>query len=138
MAVILALGPAGPVATGQGRAGQGARGQEATGQPAAIQRPNFLVIVADDLGFSDLGAFGGEISTPNLDALAARGVRMTGFHTAPTCSPTRAMLLSGVDNHRAGLGSMAETVTEVQKGAPGYEVVSSVTTLLFSPSCRLM
>ena len=49
--------------------------------------PNILVIVADDMGFSDLGAFGGEIATPNLDALARRGVRLTDFHTAPTCSP---------------------------------------------------
>src|SRR5438309_564439 len=74
---------------------------------AAEPRPNFLVIVADDLGYSDLGAFGGEIATPNLDALARAGVRLTGFHTAPTCSPTRAMLLTGVDNHEVGLGTMA-------------------------------
>lgn len=51
------------------------------------QRPNFLVILADDMGFSDLGAFGGEISTPHLDALAFKGLRLTDFHTAPTCSP---------------------------------------------------
>ena len=57
------------------------------------KRPNFLVIVADDLGFSDLGAFGGEIATPHLDALALDGLRLTDFHTAPTCSPTRSMLL---------------------------------------------
>jgi len=89
--------------------------------PREAQRPNFLVIVADDLGWSDLGAFGGEIATPNLDALATSGVRFTGFHTAPTCSPTRSMLLSGVDNHEAGLGSMAETLTPGQVGHPGYE-----------------
>ena len=58
-------------------------------------RPNFLVIVADDLGFSDIGAFGGEIATPNLDRLARSGLRFTDFHTASACSPTRAMLLSG-------------------------------------------
>lgn len=72
------------------------------------QRPNFLIIVADDLGFSDIGAFGGEISTPNLDRLAARSVKLTDFHTAPTCSPTRSMLLTGLDNHEAGVGTMAE------------------------------
>lgn len=72
------------------------------------KRPNFLVIVADDLGYSDLGAFGGEISTPNLDSLAARGLKLTDFHTAPTCSPTRSMLMTGLDNHEAGLGTMAE------------------------------
>ena len=84
-------------------------------------RPDFLLIVADDLGWSDLGAFGGEIATPNLDAIANSGVRFTGFHTAPTCSPTRSMLLSGVDNHQAGLGSMAETLQPDQTGRPGYE-----------------
>lgn len=93
----------------------------AASAPAAARQPNFLVIVADDLGWSDLGAFGGEIATPNLDALAIKGVRLTGFHTAPTCSPTRAMLLSGTDNHRAGLGNMAELTAANQKGKPGYE-----------------
>lgn len=89
---------------------------------SATQRsPNFLVIVADDLGWSDLGAFGGEIATPNLDALALSGVRFTGFHTAPTCSPTRSMLMSGVDNHEAGLGTMAELVGDATRGRPGYE-----------------
>lgn len=88
---------------------------------AAAQRPNFLVIVADDLGYSDLGAFGGEIATPNLDAVAQRGVRLTGFHTAPTCSPTRSMLLTGADNHEVGLGSMAEALTPIQRGHEGYE-----------------
>lgn len=84
-------------------------------------RPNFLVIVADDLGWSDLGAFGGEIRTPHLDALAYRGVRFTDLHTAPTCSPTRAMLMTGVNNHEVGLGSMAELLTPEQRGRPGYE-----------------
>ena len=69
---------------------------------------NILLIVADDMGYSDLGAFGGEINTPNLDQLADRGVMMTNFHAAPTCSPTRAMLMSGTDTHLAGLGTMQE------------------------------
>ncbi len=85
------------------------------------QRPNFLVIVADDLGFSDLGAFGGEIATPNLDALATAGLRLTDFHTAPTCSPTRSMLLTGTDHHIAGIGTMAEALTPELMGKPGYE-----------------
>ncbi len=91
--------------------------------PAQAQdrRPNLLVIVADDLGYSDLGAFGGEIRTPNLDKLALAGIRLAGFHTAPTCSPTRSMLLSGTDNHLAGLGTMAEMIRPNQKGKPGYE-----------------
>jgi arylsulfatase A-like enzyme len=66
------------------------------------KRPNILLIVADDLGWSDVGAFGGEIQTPSLDALAHDGIRMTDFHTASMCSPTRSMLLSGTDNHIAG------------------------------------
>lgn len=85
------------------------------------QRPNFLIIVADDLGFSDLGAFGGEIATPHLDALANAGLRLTDFHTAPTCSPTRSMLLTGTDHHIAGIGTMAEALTPELIGKPGYE-----------------
>ncbi|KAG8687755.1 hypothetical protein FRC09_013307, partial [Ceratobasidium sp. 395] len=86
-------------------------------------RPNVLVIVADDLGFSDLGCFGGEISTPHLNKLAFDGLRLTGFHTASACSPTRSMLMSGTDNHLAGLGQMAETTSRnpLYQGKPGYE-----------------
>lgn len=84
-------------------------------------RPNILLIVADDLGYTDLGAFGGEIETPNLDALARNGVRLAQFYTSPTCSPTRAMLLSGTDNHLAGLGNMFEELRANQQGHPGYE-----------------
>ncbi|KAA8735396.1 arylsulfatase [Acinetobacter qingfengensis] len=86
-------------------------------------RPNILLIVADDLGFSDIGAFGGEIKTPNLDKLALAGLRFTNFHTASTCSPTRAMLLSGTDHHLAGLGTMAEALTPELEGKAGYEGV---------------
>ena len=64
------------------------------------RQPNFLVILADDLGFSDVGAFGSEIRTPNLDKLAGSGIRFTDYHTASACSPTRSMLLSGTDNRR--------------------------------------
>ena len=88
------------------------------------RRPNFLVIVADDLGFSDTSPYGSEISTPNLDRLAKDGLRMTDFHTAAACSPTRSMLLSGTDNHIAGLGQMAEFMMNAKvtcKGKPGYE-----------------
>ncbi|KIY53968.1 arylsulfatase [Fistulina hepatica ATCC 64428] len=87
------------------------------------KRPNFLIILADDLGFSDLGCFGSEISTPNLDSLAATGVRMTDFHTAAACSPTRSMLLSGTDSHIAGVGVMAELKAANLKrwDLPGHE-----------------
>ena len=86
-------------------------------------RPNIVLIVADDLGFSDLGCFGSKIQTPNINALAKNGQIFTQFYTAATCSPTRAMLLSGTDNHIAGLGNMAENVVnfEQQIGQPGYE-----------------
>lgn len=88
---------------------------------AADARPNILLILADDLGYSDLGAFGGEISTPNLDQLAAGGLQLTRMYAAPTCSPTRAMLMSGTDNHLAGLGTMEEALQPFQRGKPGYE-----------------
>jgi arylsulfatase len=84
-------------------------------------RPNFLLIVVDDMGFSDLGAFGAEIQTPHLDALALGGVRLTDFHSAPACSPTRAMIMTGTDHHLAGIGSMLEVVRPDFEGAPGYE-----------------
>ena len=82
--------------------------------------PNILLIVADDMGYSDVGAFGGEIDTPNIDALARSGITFTNFHTASSCAPTRAMLLSGADNHLAGYGSM-HFLAPNQRGKPGYE-----------------
>jgi len=83
--------------------------------------PNIVLIVADDLGFADLGCFGSEIRTPNIDKLAAHGLLSTSFHTAPTCSPTRGMLLTGVDSHRNGYGTMEGDWAENQKGVRGYE-----------------
>lgn len=90
---------------------------------AKSPRPNFLVIVADDLGYSDISPFGSEIETPNLDRMSKTGIRLTNFHTASACSPTRSMLFSGTDNHIAGLGQMAEHMAhaEVYKDKPGYE-----------------
>ena len=86
--------------------GAGALGLEDAASAADDERPppNFLVIVADDMGWSDIGALGGEIRTPSIDGLAAAGTLMTSFYVAPTCAPTRAMLMTGVDNHQAGLG----------------------------------
>lgn len=88
---------------------------------AQQRAPNIVLIVADDAGFADLGSFGSEISTPNIDALASVGVRFNNFYVGPTCSPTRSMMLSGTDNHIAGLGNMAEFTASNQKGRPGYE-----------------
>ena len=73
-------------------------------QDATQSRPNILLIVADDMGYSDLGSYGGEIKTPVLDQLAQQGMRYTDFYVSPTCSVSRSMLLSGTDNHVAGLG----------------------------------
>ncbi|MEP4076306.1 arylsulfatase [Haloferula sp.] len=88
---------------------------------AKPSRPNILLIVADDMGYSDIGPFGSEISTPTLDSLAKEGLRATNFHVLPTCSPSRSVLLSGMDNHRAGLGTMGEMKTPEMDGVPGYE-----------------
>ena len=72
------------------------------------------------MGYSDIGPFGGEISTPTLDALANEALRLTNFHVLPSCSPTRSVLLSGVDNHLAGIGTMGEFHTPEMDGHPGY------------------
>lgn len=85
------------------------------------KRPNILMIVGDDFGYSDIGAFGGEISTPNLDALANEGKILTNYHTVPVCSPARVELLTGVDHHIGGIGTMYELIAQNQVGKPGYE-----------------
>lgn len=104
----------------------------ATGKP----RPNIVILVADDWGFSDVGAFGGEIATPHLDALAAKGSRFSNFHVAATCSPTRAMLLTGVDHHRNGVGNMPETTPPEQEGKPGYAGVLAPDTVTLATMLR--
>jgi arylsulfatase A-like enzyme len=73
------------------------------------------------MGFSDVGAFGSEIDTPAIDQLAAEGMTFTNYHVGASCSPTRTMLISGVDNHLAGLGNMLEIQADNQFGKPGYE-----------------
>jgi len=88
---------------------------------AALRRPNVVIILGDDMGFSDMGAFGSEIKTPNLDSLARDGVRFTNFYTHASSSPTRSMLLSGVDTHLNGMGNMDEWTAPNQRGLDGYE-----------------
>src|SRR5678815_3982178 len=73
---------------------------------AEPKRPNIVLVVADDMGFSDLGCYGGEIATPNLDGLAAGGLRFTQFYNCARCCPTRASLLTGLYPHQAGVGDM--------------------------------
>lgn len=78
--------------------------------------PNVVLVMLDDVGYSDLGCYGGEIETPHLDRLASEGVQLTNFHVTPMCSPTRAALLTGVNPHRAGVGHVAQD----DPGFPGY------------------
>ena len=85
------------------------------------KRPNILLLVADDMGLSDIGPFGSEIHTPAIDKLAEQGTLLSNFHVLPTCSPSRSVLLTGVDNHLTGLGAMGEMTSPKQKGKPGYE-----------------
>ncbi|MCA9151210.1 MAG: arylsulfatase [Planctomycetales bacterium] len=81
----------------------------------AADRPNLIVILSDDMGYSDIGCYGSEIQTPNLDALAAGGVRWTQFYNTARCCPTRACLLTGLYPHQAGVGHMME-----DRNLPGY------------------
>jgi len=80
------------------------------------RRPNIVLIMADDMGFSDIGCYGGEVHTPNLDRLAAGGMRFTQFYNAARCCPTRASLLTGLYPHQAGIGHMVGN-----KGYPAYQ-----------------
>src|SRR6056300_1451647 len=84
----------------------------------AKDRPNFLVIIADDMGFSDAGCYGGEIETPHLDGLAAGGLRFTQFYNTARCWPTRAALMTGIYSN--GLGTGQVTIPELLKPA-GYQ-----------------
>lgn len=97
--------------------------------PGELRRPNMLLIVADDMGYTDLGSFGSEIRTPHLDKLAYGGVRLTNFHVHPSCAPTRAALMSGTLPHVAGVGTQLVTIerfrghplVEARRAKPGYE-----------------
>ncbi len=92
------------------------------GAHAQDSRPNILLIVADDLGYADLGCYGSNIRTPSIDQLAKEGIRFTQFHTAPTCAPTRTMLLTGNNNHVAGMGSQGGAAKgSWEASQPGYE-----------------
>ena len=98
-----------------------------------LDTPNILLIIVDDLGYSDLGCYGSEIDTKNIDALASEGIRFTNFYASPNCSPTRAMLMSGMDHHQAGIGAMAGPFTGPnQKGKSGYEGYLNNKTVAFS------
>jgi arylsulfatase A-like enzyme len=82
----------------------------------SVKKPNIILIMADDMGYSDIGCFGSEIKTPNLDRLASKGVRITQFYNASRCCPTRASLLTGLYQHQAGVGDMVGDL-----GFPSYQ-----------------
>ncbi len=98
-------------------------------------QPNVILILADDLGFSDIAPFGSEISTPSISALAENGVSFTNYHTSASCAPTRGMLLTGVDSHRNGVPNIPEAIPPEQsshanyKGVLGNNVVTVATLL---------
>jgi len=97
-------------------------------EPSAPTRsPNIVVVLVDDMGYSDIGPFGAEIDTPNIDRLAETGFRLSNYHTTPVCSPARAALLTGLNPHRAGYGSVANS----DPGFPGLrlELADDVLTL---------
>src|SRR3954464_10161742 len=91
----------------------------------AGKRPNIIIILADDMGFSDAGCYGGEIHTPNLDYLAGNGLRFRQFYNTSRCCPSRASLLTGLYNHQAGIGKM--TNDDHEPGYRGYITENSVT-----------
>jgi arylsulfatase len=94
-------------------------------------RPNIIIILADDMGFSDPGCFGSEIPTPNLDRMAAGGLRLSQFYTTPRCCPSRAALLTGVYPQQAGIGNMME-----DRGLPGYRGELSTNCLTIAEELR--
>src|SRR5438105_2696606 len=94
------------------------RALAASGALTPSARPNIILILADDMGFSDAGCYGGEIHTPNIDLLASEGVRFTQFYNMARCCPTRAALLTGLYPHQAGVGAMNQDL-----GKPAYQGV---------------
>ena len=105
------------------------------GAVKAAQQPNIILILADDLGFTDIAPYGSEISTPSLTALANEGIQFTNYHTAASCASSRAMLLTGVDNHRAGVSNIPEAIPpglsafDNYQGVLGNNVVTVATLL---------
>ncbi|MBI1255506.1 MAG: sulfatase-like hydrolase/transferase [Hyphomonas sp.] len=108
-----------------------AAGEGAPQAQSAPPRPNIVVMIIDDAAFMDLGAYGGEARTPNIDALAARGSLFTRYYSSPLCSPSRAMLLTGMDNHLTGVSTIPEVLPKAHEGQPGYtmRLEPGVTTL---------
>ena len=98
--------------------------------------PNIVLLLADDLGFSDLASYGSEINTPNLSTLAHQGVQFSNFHVAANCAPTRAMLMTGVNNHRAGVGNIIEMIPDEFLDSPAYQGTLSTNTVTVATLLR--
>ena len=98
--------------------------------------PNIVLLLADDLGFSDLASYGSEINTPNLSTLARQGVQFSNFHVAANCAPTRAMLMTGVNNHRAGVGNIIEMIPDEFLDSPAYQGTLSTNTVTVATLLR--
>ena len=94
-------------------------------------RPNVVVILVDDAGLTDFAPFGGEARMPNIQTLADRGSKFSNYHTSPLCAPSRAMLLTGIDNHRTGIATIPEVLSENQVDQPGYS-------MFFEPGVRTL
>ena len=96
-----------------------------TALPAVAQetRPNILIVLFDDVGFTGFGAYGADANTPNIDALAEQGTLFSRYYSSPFCGPSRAMLMTGQDNHQTGMGTLVETVTPEQSKLPGYSMI---------------
>jgi len=90
---------------------------------APVTPPNILVVLFDDVGFTGFGAYGGDARTPNIDALAQSGTLFSRYYSSPFCGPSRAMLMTGMDNHQTGMGTLVETVTPEQRALPGYSMI---------------
>lgn len=94
-------------------------------------RPNVVVILVDDAGLTDFAPFGGEAQMPNIQTLADRGTKFSNYHTSPLCAPSRAMLLTGIDNHRTGIATIPEVLSKNQVDQPGYS-------MFFEPGVRTL
>ena len=107
-----------------GAAAVGASALSASGAPGAGRKPDIVLIMVDDMGYSDIGCYGGEVHTPNLDALAANGLRFRQFYNNAKCGPTRASLLTGLYSQQVGEGRMANAVTIAEALRPaGYRTL---------------
>ena len=89
----------------------------------AVKSPNIVIVLLDDVGFMDFGVYGSDTKTPTIDRLGKKGAIFSRYYTSPLCGPSRAMLMTGQDNHKVGMGTLVETLSSKMKGHPGYTLV---------------